>query len=175
LKNENQNEKRGRFKCDQTDCNRTFVTLTGLGSHKRAFHGILGTSPSTVKAREKVERESTTPPLTSNQCPHCPFIAKGIGPLKLHLRKKHADLNPTPKPGKEKSLVKRTTKAITLNGHAQENGQDHSNANGIPDALVAVASGRFTEICRSMAFEFDLPPRMFTARVAALVYATTVR
>jgi hypothetical protein len=105
------------------------------------------------------------------QCPHCEFIAKWPGGLKHHIGRMH-------KPHatrKENRIVKRTTQATIIQTNGQAHQEGHANPDGIPDALVAVASGRFIELCRSVAFEYDLPPRLFAARVAAFIYGTQVR
>jgi hypothetical protein len=59
------------------------------------------------------------------------------------------------------------------NGHHRE--EKTVAASGIPEATLAVALGRFQELSRSMAYEFDLPPRLFTAQLATLIYRSTLR
>jgi uncharacterized C2H2 Zn-finger protein len=208
------------------ECSRTFVSRTGMASHRRSAHGIAGSSTSSIwkaknkglppepkgpkkcpdcgfvakdkagltihrKARHGAASESATAvairashPL---QCPECVFIAKMIGGLKLHLRKTHGIIPPVSRDTELKRLERQqrkqkgltieepqavTTVAVTSNGH-QATWEGHTD--GIPEALIAVASGRFQELCRSMAYEHDVPPRLFASRVAAFVYGTTVR
>jgi hypothetical protein len=47
--------------------------------------------------------------------------------------------------------------------------------NQIPEGALAVAFGRFQELCRSFAFEYDLPPKLFTSRLSQLISASAVR
>jgi hypothetical protein len=176
MANKKQIDKPGAFKCDQPECSFTTNFPQVLGNHKLRKHGIGATSKTAL--RRKLMKAGARPNKPGNHdphpCEHCLFVAKWKGGLSKHMKAAHPEVVLSPTPKKEKALVKRTAKTIVLNGHVPQS-EDHSNANGIPDALIAVASGRFAEICRQMAFEFDLPPRMFTARVAALIYATQVR
>jgi hypothetical protein len=102
------------------------------------------------------------------QCPHCEFIAQVPHGLKHHITRIHQTR-------KETRLVKRTTPASITQTNGQAHQERQANPDGIPDALIAVTSGRFIEICRSVAFEYDLPPRLFAAKVAAFIYGTQVR
>jgi uncharacterized C2H2 Zn-finger protein len=209
------------------DCSRTFVSRTGLGSHRRSAHGIIGQSKTTLIARKKAGAKKPKPitlylqrkqmlkemkapenpapfqcgfcgfqlknqaGLTfhvktfhaqpaapaaptqaedhSLQCPHCEFVGKLKGGLALHIRKKH---NESTRRAIEPRKTQTITIAATHNGH-KEDWQGHTD--GIPEALIAVTSGRFQELCRSVAYEHDLPPRLFASRVAAFVYGTTLR
>ena len=45
----------------------------------------------------------------------------------------------------------------------------------IDPRTLAVAFGRFQELCRTFAVEYDLPPRMFTRRLIELISASQVR
>lgn len=60
------------------------------------------------------------------------------------------------------TIPKAKTAAIR---HPETNGFAHR----IPETTLAVAFGRFTEFCNGMAYEFDLPPRMFAAELATLI------
>jgi hypothetical protein len=169
-------DKPGAFKCDQPECSFTTNFPQVLGSHKLRKHGIGATSQSSLRRRRKKEEALPSKPGNHDPhpCQHCRFVAKWKGGLTKHMKAAHPEVVASPTPKKEKALVKRTAKTIILNGHAPQS-EDHSNANGIPDALIALATGRFQELCRSLAFEHDVPPRLFTARVAAFVYGSTVR
>jgi hypothetical protein len=147
-------------------------------------HGILGTSLSVLNKRNKEAKAAAiSPQLEGRQklngsypCPHCPFTAKWKGGLRYHLNKKHPDANQNPEPRKETQLAKRSKKTTVIlpNGHAPQ-GEDHSNANGIPDVLIALTGGRFLELCRQVASEHYIPERMFTARVSAFIHAAQIR
>lgn len=161
--------------CGEAGCDESFIGMKERGKHRRFKHGIKGESAS-AKRRAILAQQRIPGAVPVLQCPHCSFVAKTPGGWALHLRKKHGETTQTPKPGKENKLAKRTTQTLVLtNGHTQENGQDHSNADGIPDSLIVLTTGRFQELCRSVAYEHGVPAKLFTARVAALVYATTVR
>jgi uncharacterized C2H2 Zn-finger protein len=144
----------------------------GLTKHLNSAHSDVAASP-------------TPAPGDALKCPQCPFTTTNRAGYSWHLRAQHGivhSFKKYPKNKKEKSLVKRATQAITLNGHVEE-GQDHSHANGhaqpradvIPEATLALALGRFQEFSARFAFEHDLPARTFTAGLARLIYATTLR
>jgi uncharacterized C2H2 Zn-finger protein len=182
------------------DCPRMFASRTGLGSHRRSAHGIEGQSKSTLAARAaKPAREKPAKPLSEykrlklhlqemkapenpapNQCPLCGYQTKSKGGLSLHINTSHAQAKAGERKAersgkKQRREIERTQTQVIVassNGH-EENWQGHTD--GIPEALIAVTSGRFQELCRSVAYEHDLPPRLFAARVAAFVYGTTLR
>jgi uncharacterized C2H2 Zn-finger protein len=130
--------------------------------------------------RMKAEQLKAGDPKAENfafQCPQCEFVGKNQGGLALHMNKKHDQItalrpNINKRREIEPSQAQTITIAATSNGH-KEDWQGHTD--GIPEALIAVTSGRFQELCRSVAYEHDLPPRLFAARVAAFVYGTTLR
>ena len=146
------------------ECTATFdgpLAPQTLGRHRRFKHGIKGTAHAS-KSTEKFP------------CPHCDFAGANKSGLAHHLNKKHGDFSQHGRNRKGNQLAHSPqTNSATL---APTNGQAHEGfTDAIPDALVAVASGRFIELCRSVAFEYDLPPRLFAARVAAFIYGSTVR
>jgi len=119
------------------------------------------------------------------KCDLCGFVAKWPGGLTYHKRKTHGEANPTPEKttkfdAKSRRAIVHSEKTQTIvvsapatsNGHHQET---HTPPDGIPEATLALGLGRFQELSRSIAFEHDLPPRMFAARLAGLIYAATVR
>lgn len=101
------------FKCP--DCPATFKLPTGLGIHRRMKHGIMGSAPSTLAARQKVEAgkaalkklpapvslaASATKPTTKKvtkhggesgkfQCPECPMSFTYARVLGKHRAAKH--------------------------------------------------------------------------------------
>lgn len=163
----------GKYKCDQ--CRETFNLPQVLGSHRRRVHGIIGTTPGAI--RRELQRKKTTAPAADQgwnplKCARCEFIAQRVGGLHHHMQAAHGI---TRQQRKENQLAKLPAQTITLNGQAPAHHEGQANPDGIPDALIAVASGRFIELCRSMAFEYDLPSRLFAARVAAFIYGTQVR
>jgi hypothetical protein len=168
--------KQATFKCPE--CGEKFNYAKVLGSHRRLKHGVAGTSHSVLAMRKKREAQPppATPPMPVLNCPDCDFAAATTGGLLWHRRAKHniiaahrpKNMRRELEPGKTQTI----TIAATHNGH-KEDWQGHTD--GIPEALIAVTSGRFQELCRSVAYEHDLPPRLFAARVAAFVYGTTLR
>lgn len=121
------------------------------------------------------------------ECDECGFVAQWPGGLTNHQRKSHPEKYPTPVEAKLHRAIDKRRRAIanpkkiqtiivrpaTSNGHQEA----HPAPNGdpIPDGTLALALGRFQELCRSIAFEHDLPARMFATRLAGLIYASTVR
>lgn len=119
------------------------------------------------------------------KCDTCGFVAQWPGGLTNHQRKSHPEKYPTPVSAKNHRLIVKQRRAIdhpkkiqtiivrpaASNGHQEA----HVAPDGIPEATLAVALGRFQELCRSIAFEHDLPARMFASRLAGLIYASTVR
>lgn len=209
------------------ECSRMFASRTGLGSHRRSAHGIIGQGKSTVAARE-LAAESNPPlsdymrirthikemrapehpapnqcrfcgyqtksktglsihinkfhapskagdPKAENnalQCPHCTFVATNQGGLALHRNKKHGEHTAIHKRRHvEPAQTQTITIAATHNGHKES----HPTPNGIAESTLALALGRFQGLCESMASQFDIPPRSFTAELARLIYATTIR
>jgi hypothetical protein len=110
-----------------------------------------------------------------HQCPHCDFIAAWKGGLTHHINAKH---KPTAIPAKPKGTQLVKTNGSTKEGRATNHAtpiEAHTASSDPFDIPVAIAFGRFREICTSMAIEHDLPPRLFAARFAELVYRSTVR
>jgi uncharacterized C2H2 Zn-finger protein len=109
----------------------------------------------------------------SYPCPQCDFVAKWTGGLSLHMRKIHLEgsvaIERTTKA--EVTAITRTSRAAQEESHAAPNGY----APSIPEGTLALALGRFQGLCQSMAVEFDLPPRLFAARLAELVYRSQIR
>ena len=158
------------------ECPANYDDARGLATHRRYKHGIAGKSKTAMQYQEQKNAGSTrvhTRLKGSFPCTHegCTFVAQWKGGLTHHMRT-HS------KNKRSLQLAKQNRTEIASNGA----GANHSNSqeanfapDGIPEATLAVALGRFQELCRSMAFEFDLPPRMFTQRVAALIYRSQIR
>ena len=178
------------FKCDQCDYIAHYAKV--LGSHKRRAHGIMGTAESTLRNRQMKERRGAAPPTGPFQCTHCGYISQSKAGLSNHLRSAHGDTS-NHKPGYVRStdfktrlkskgtkLAKLTPQTIVVARSQEAPATNHSEGHSdgiqtIPDSVVAITTGRFQELCRSIAYQYELPEKLFAARVAALVYATTVR
>jgi hypothetical protein len=118
------------------------------------------------------------------KCPDCDAEYRLPTSLGVHRRFAHgiagkfttSPINPpaTRKYTKRSELAIATPSknGITHNGHKD---QGHRAPDGIPEATLALALGRFQGFCTSMAHEFDIPPRLFTARLSELIYRTTLR
>jgi hypothetical protein len=170
--------KKATHQCPECD-HAPYPTAKGLSTHRRFAHGISGTSHSAVserRRRAKLKQTSHHDNYPSRikgkyPCPNCNFVASWEGGLKNHITRVHASA----KPAKRRNELANIPKGeVITNGHHPEAHRE-GFTDAIPDALIAVASGRFIELCRSVAYEHDLPPRLFTARVAAFIYGTTVR
>jgi hypothetical protein len=63
------------------------------------------------------------------------------------------------------TLTASTKNGLSRNGHHQDTGHPF----GITETAVAVAFGRFQELCASVSFEFDVPPRTLARRLSTLI------
>lgn len=150
----------------------------GLAIHRNAAHPPREEVLALPEAVPVEESKTSIDPL---QCQLCDFKAQAPGGLAHHMTRRH-NAKPSPKSHYKRRTLEPTQslEISATNGsknhvlHAAEE-ESHVDRNGIPEATLAVALGRFQELCRSMAFELDLPPRSFAARVAGLVYAATIR
>jgi hypothetical protein len=129
-------------------CPKTFKAKTGLGSHLRT-HGVAGTSPTTVKYREQRDARAARSAVA---------VAAAVPPVKPSHKRKYT------KRSTEIANLPQAQDRISRQPHPQDR-----TASGIPETTLAVAYGRFTELCNSMANEFDLPPRTFAAQLATLI------
>jgi uncharacterized C2H2 Zn-finger protein len=155
------------FPCPE--CGAGFASPQLLGRHRKQEHGVQ--TVGEAKRQARLAMQDGLP------CPHCDFIAANKAGFSLHVNKQHPD---QPKPeGVTLEQPTQTTRAIIrTNGNgqaaaAQPEGQAHSD--GIPEATLALALGRFQGFCTSMATEFDLPPRRFARELSRLIYASQVR
>jgi uncharacterized C2H2 Zn-finger protein len=138
-----------------------------LGRHRKLEHGV----QSVVELKRQARLNMTD----GLPCPHCDFVAVNKAGYSLHVNNKHA--GQTKSEGVTLEQSTQVTRAIVrTNGSAQptaHNGEAHPD--GISEATLALALGRFQGLCTSMATEFDLPPRRFTRELTRLIYATQVR
>ena len=148
------------FKCDL--CDASFVANKFLGAHKSIKHGIPGKSHGAISSRKYRERQAAE------------AEAAGVPIAELPPRR----IGRPPGSKTQKRSTQLASTAHAQNGHQpahESNGQSYTDARGISDALVALTTGRVLEILRSAAYEHDLPPKLFTARVSELVYAASLR
>jgi DNA-directed RNA polymerase subunit RPC12/RpoP len=163
--------------CKAAGTKKRFDLLRVLNLHMRLVHGIERSVPTVVEnVPRPVEGTQSVPTVVENVsrpvegtsrsvCPECGHKFKSKTWLAIHLKAKHANNT--------------DQEEIVQNGNQEkgdpENERRNYILNAIPDAVVAVAYGRFQELCRSVAFEYDLPPKLLTARVAGFISAAKVR
>jgi uncharacterized C2H2 Zn-finger protein len=157
-------------------CARAFTSANGLAKHRSKAHGVVGQSKSARdRAARKAKQASATPLPVVFRCEQCDFTAKNQGGLKHHVTTIHLKPNhPVIKKVRSTALApshEDHAPAHARNGHAQR----QALGDGIPEATLALALGRWQGLIQSMAGEFDLPPKRFAAQLAALIYATAVR
>jgi hypothetical protein len=182
----------------------TFSSAGILAMHRAKKHGVAGQGRTALYAhlREQAAQGllvKTIDPNNPLQCQKCGYPAKSKNGLGVHLGATHkltlaenvsvpaTEIATTTQPPTSNGKRKYTRRAIepaqsqaivlsyASNGHHHPTQEAHPAPDGIPEATLALALGRFQELCRSIAFEHDLPPRLFTSRLAGLVYATSVR
>lgn len=134
-------------------CNHVpFKAPTALGRHKLSAHNIPGQSHAAIAYRKAKAKET-----------------HGKQQPRTHRASSKAHQEATP-------ALTRTKK--TAIQKVRQNHHQHRFDNGeltIPEGALAVAFGRFQELCRSFAFEYDLPPKLFTSRLTQLISASAVR
>jgi uncharacterized C2H2 Zn-finger protein len=182
------------------ECGETFKTPQALGLHKRNVHGIEGQHHSTVYAKRREmalrgELVSTIDPSNLLQCQECGLILGSKAGFSVHVNKNHPNYRakrdaaagtpelqpqPTTKRKYTRREIEQPTQAFAIltsqsNGLQHHTQEGHAAPDGIPEATLALALGRFQGFCTSMATEFDLPPRMFASRLATLIYRSQVR
>jgi uncharacterized C2H2 Zn-finger protein len=147
------------FPC--THCDLAFTTANGLAKHQSKTHGIPGQSKS---AQQRAAKKALPTPLPQFRCEQCEFTAKSKGGLTHHVTAIHKRSTALAPPREEHPPH-----------HANGKAQGPTLGDGIPEATLALALGRWQGFTQSMATEFDLPPKRFAARLAELIYATAVR
>lgn len=162
------------------DCDFKAKDQAGLTIHRKTKHKAVSQSATAVAIR-------ASDPL---QCSECEFRAASKIGLANHLARIHKILSHSRRAmhaREERAQLKAAKKGLqiepaqavivatasTSNGHHAE--ESHLTANGIPQGTLALALGRFQELCIGIATQHDLPPRSFTAELAKLIYATTLR
>lgn len=136
------------------DCDRVFNRNSELGNHRRGAHGIVGSSYNSVKTR--------------NARIAALKLSETITPIE-------EVIIPQPTAQAAMVVVKRTYTKRKTNGQIRSTETSESNNNDISEITLAIALGRFQQLCQGLAFEYGIPAKLFTARLAALVYATQVR
>jgi uncharacterized C2H2 Zn-finger protein len=116
-------------------------------------------------------------------CSDCDKVFDRPSKLGAHRQRKHGVAGSSIAATKrEKLLAKRSnelatqTEALptTVNGRDKET-QTVTNGHAIPEATLALGLGRYQGFTLAMAAEFDLPPKLFAAELARLIYHATVR
>jgi hypothetical protein len=123
-----------------------------MGAHRRIKHGVLGTAQSVVNARKKAEQKAAAAAL-----PPATPINEAAPPTKRKYTKR----------SELATLTASTKNGLSRNGHHQDHGTGHPF--GITETAVAVAFGRFQELCASVSFEFDVPPRTVARQLGTLI------
>jgi len=155
-----------KFKCTEDGCKKEYNDAAHLGIHKRAAHGIAGISGNARRRRElRAERAAAALPEPAPVVESAEVVNTTAQPKRKYAKRRSLQ------------LAKQTKSEIASNGAGENhpNQEGHFAPDSIPEAALALALGRFQELCRSVAYELDLPARMFTERVAAFVYAAQVR
>jgi len=139
-----------KFKCTEPGCTAEYDDSPHLGIHKRAAHGIKGKSYQANRARKLREEAKAAAAQTAE-----------------------------PKP--KRTYTKRSNQLATIPTETTRQSNGHTQANGLAsrafytETAIAVAVNRVQELCKSVAFEYDLPPKSFTAQLITLLYAQTLR
>jgi len=76
-----------KFNCPE--CGKKYDSATGLGGHRRQVHGVLGTAPSSIAAREDKLRKLQAAQENPFKCPKCGEAFKNKNLLGLHLLNQH--------------------------------------------------------------------------------------
>jgi hypothetical protein len=121
-------------------------------------HGILGTAPSTLAARKQKESQQLS---KENSHGSGAVVAK-----KTNGRPKKAVSHPVESTALQTQPREGKTRAAVILAEQPSSSIDTS---------VSTTLGEVRQLCRVMAYEFGLPERIFTARLAQLLYASTVR
>lgn len=179
------------------ECKELFFNNAILAMHRKNKHGIEGKSASTAylnkqRAKKAAEANAATAssqvvsPLASvfgrHRCDQCEYETTTAHGLRVHVSTKHrkkieTTIDAQQQPPTGGTSIERIEAAPLKRAYTrrarEENGSHYSD--GISEATLALALGRYQGFCASMAQEFDLPPRRFAARLAELIYATQVR
>jgi hypothetical protein len=121
-----------------------------LGRHRRFSHGVLGREAQKFRKLEEEIKEKNANSAAIE-------VSKPVEIIEVKAPKL-----------KRKSPKRREPEQL----EHHSNGALHFD---IDPTTVAVAFGRFTELCRSFAFEYDVPPRLLARRLAELIHAQALR
>jgi uncharacterized C2H2 Zn-finger protein len=177
------------------ECGDTFDTPQNLGKHRRGKHGVAGITSASIR-RAKVRQEALKAMLNAPQkkngdskkektfrCPECGMKFNSPPGLGRHRQSVHGirgksktalDNRKTQQEKKRSQLAKLPKATRHVNG-TPANQEAITPSSDPYDIPVAIAFGRFREICAGMAAEFGLSSSMFAARFAELVYRSTLR
>lgn len=159
------------------ECPAQYADARGLATHRRVKHGIAGTSKTAIATAAAKKVGSTrvhTRLKGSFPCTHegCTFVAQWKGGLTHHQNATH---------GKNKRSLQLAKPNLPQTA-SDSAGVNHSNSQEVqfaPDSIseftLAIAYGRFQELCRSVSFEFDVPPKLLTQRLTELIYRAQIR
>jgi hypothetical protein len=134
-----------KFACPE--CGKQYNDAAHVGIHRRAAHGVKGKSRNAIKRRNSIGLPPAAPVEST--------------PAKRKYTKRSTNLETIPQ-----------SHIHSLNGNEQPRPQTRPFH---AEAALAVAFGRFKELCTSIAVEYDLPPRSFAARLAELIHAEALR
>ena len=144
-----------KFQCP--DCAKVYRSNAGLGGHRRRAHGVIGTSSSAVKVRELNQAKAARAVAAeARKEKSAPAVARALEPQQPpRQRRKYT---------KRSQLATLPATESTVNHHTQ-NGHSPSQF----ETAVAVAYGRFTQLCLEVASQFDVPPASFTRQLASFI------
>ena len=156
------------------ECKVSFANIQKLTWHRKREHGItrvLAAKPNHVDNGFGLK------------CSQCDFIAKTSGGLAVHAAKHTragtTEITTTTSVPAKSNRGTSIEHAKANRQLARTNGHSHEEADfvtgGVPEATLAIAFGRFQGLCQSMAFEYDVPPKLFTSRLAELIFRSTLR
>jgi hypothetical protein len=175
-----------KFTCPE--CEEVFDSARILGAHRRSKHGVLGSAPSTIYARNKKKEAEKSAAEHPYKCPECPASFPLAVSLGTHRRSKHGVLGRThlkdqPKPQKEPTpdaaISTETLPAVPTPRRykPRQNAevQPPAHEEGISDVTLTVAYGRFLEFQNGLAREYDLPAGKFARALNGLIYRSAIR
>jgi hypothetical protein len=140
------------LKCPE--CGDPFKYANVMGAHRRHKHGVPGSAPSVVGKRKRDEQRAAD---AANARAQAAPINEAAPPTKRKYTKR----------SELATLTASTKNGLSRNGHHQDHGTGHTS--GVAETAVAVAFGRFQELCASVSFEFDVPPRTLARRLGTLI------
>jgi uncharacterized C2H2 Zn-finger protein len=157
------------LKCPQ--CDFVAANKVGLGVHLSG-HKKIAEQPQEIAAATEQQGDQKT-------CTICGLVAKNERGMTVHMATTHRSESSetktkTPTGGSELEYVDKEQQR-SIERRAASQAKREAASDGIPEATLALALGRFQGLCASMALEFDLPPRRFASRLAELIFAAQVR